>query len=138
MPHGARWWNLDRIAECLAGFDVVALQESDAGSLRTGYTNQTEYLARQSDFPYWLDQTNRRLGHVARNSNGLLCRFRPPRVTRHRLPGLPGRGALVAEFGSSHGRFAVFFLHLALGQGTRLRQMRSPAGGGAGESITFW
>jgi endonuclease/exonuclease/phosphatase family metal-dependent hydrolase len=124
MPHGARWRNLDSIAGCLTGFDVVALQESDAGSLRTGYTNQTEYLARQSDFPYWLDQTTRRLGHLARNSNGLLCRFRPRRVTRHRLPGLPGRGALVAEFGSSHGRLAVFVLHLALGQGTRLRQMR--------------
>ncbi len=59
-------------------------------------------------------------------------------MTRHRLPGLPGRGALMAEFGSSHGRFAVFVLHLALGQGTRLRQMRSPAGGRAGKSITFW
>ncbi len=32
MPHGARWWNLDRIAGCLTGFDVVVLQESDAGS----------------------------------------------------------------------------------------------------------
>ncbi len=51
MPHGARWRNLDGIAGCLTGFDVVALQESDAGSLRTGCTNQTQYLARQSEFP---------------------------------------------------------------------------------------
>ena len=55
-------------------YDVVALQESDAGSLRTGFTNQTEYLARQSCFPYWLDQTNRHLGHFAKHSNGLLIR----------------------------------------------------------------
>ncbi len=124
MPHGARQRNLDSIAGNLSGYDVVALQESDAGSLRTGYTNQTEYLARQSDFPYWLDQTNRSLGRFARHSNGLLSRFRPHNVVRHRLPGLPGRGALVAEFGSSHGSLAVFVLHLALGRATRLRQMR--------------
>ena len=124
MPHGTRRRNLDSIAGCLNAYDVVALQETDAGSLRTGYTNQTEYLARQSDFPYWLDQTNRRLGHLARHSNGLLSRFRPHSVARHRLPGLPGRGALVAELGSSQGSLAVFVLHLALGRATRLRQIR--------------
>ena len=74
MPHGTRRKNLDGIAGCLDAYDVVALQESDAGSLRTGFTNQTEYLARQSCFPYWLDQTNRHLGHFAKHSNGLLIR----------------------------------------------------------------
>jgi endonuclease/exonuclease/phosphatase family metal-dependent hydrolase len=124
MPHRTRRRNLDDIAARLGGFDVVALQESDAGSLRTGYTNQTEYLARQSDFPYWLDQTNRCLGRFARHANGLLCRLPPLGVARHRLPGLPGRGALVAEFGSADAPLAVFVLHLALGRATRLRQMR--------------
>lgn len=123
MPHGTRRKNLDGIAGCLDAYDVVALQESDAGSLRTGFTNQTEYLARQSCFPYWLDQTNRHLGHFAKHSNGLLSRFRPHSVVRHRLPGLPGRGALVAELGRSHGSLAIFVLHLALGRATRLRQM---------------
>ncbi len=124
IPHGTRRRNLDGIAERLNDYDVVALQETDAGSLRTGYTNQTEYLARRSNFPYWLDQTNRCLGRFARHSNGLLSRFRPDGVTRHRLPGLPGRGALVAEFGTARGSLAVFVLHLALGRVTRLRQMR--------------
>jgi endonuclease/exonuclease/phosphatase family metal-dependent hydrolase len=123
IPHGTRRKNLDGIAACLNDYDLVALQESDAGSLRTGFTNQTEYLARRSCFPYWLDQTNRRLGHFARHSNGLLSRFRPHSVVRHRLPGLPGRGALVAELGPSCGSLAVFVLHLALGRAARLRQM---------------
>ena len=123
VPHGGRRKNLDDIAACLDRYDVVALQESDAGSLRTGFTNQTEYLARQSSFPYWLDQTNRRLGHFARHSNGLLSRFQPANVGRHRLPGLPGRGALVVQFGASFGTLAVFVLHLALGRSTRFRQM---------------
>ena len=123
MPHGTRRRNLDAIAGCLDAYDVVALQETDAGSLRTGFTNQTEYLARQSRFPYWLNHTNRHLGHFAKHSNGLLSRFRPRRVARHRLPGLPGRGALVAEFGRSYGSLAIFVLHLSLGRATRLRQM---------------
>jgi endonuclease/exonuclease/phosphatase family metal-dependent hydrolase len=123
MPHGTRARNLDSIAACLDGFDVVALQETDAGSLRTGFTNQTEYLARRSRFPYWLDHTNRHLGHFARHSNGLLSRFEPHSVVRHRLPGLPGRGALVAELGKCRGSLAVFVLHLALGRRARLRQI---------------
>ena len=123
IPHATRRKNLDAIAGYLNAYDVVALQETDAGSLRTGYTNQTEYLARRSNFPFWLDQTNRRLAHFARHSNGLLSRFRPHGVARHRLPGLPGRGALVAEFGRSRGSLAVFVLHLALWRATRLRQM---------------
>lgn len=123
VPHGARRENLDNIAGCLGSYDVVALQETDAGSLRTGYTNQTEYLARRSNFPYWLDQTNRRLGHFARHSNGLLSRLRPLEVSRHRLPGLPGRGALVAEFGARGDSIAIFVLHLALGRSARLRQI---------------
>jgi endonuclease/exonuclease/phosphatase family metal-dependent hydrolase len=123
IPHRMRRENLDDIAGCIGGYDVVALQETDAGSLRTGYTNQTEYLARASNFPYWIDQTNRCLGHFARHSNGLLSRWPPLNVSRHRLPGLPGRGALVAQLGNQGESIAVFVLHLALGRGTRLRQI---------------
>lgn len=123
IPNDSRLRNLDGIAGRLAGYDVVAIQESDAGSLRTGYTNQTEYLAGRSNFPYWLDQTNRRLGHFARHSNGLLSRLPPVCVSRHKLPGLPGRGALVAELGGWHRSIAVFVVHLALGRATRLRQI---------------
>lgn len=123
VPHRMQRENLDDIAGCLGGYDVVALQETDAGSLRTGYTNQTEYLARASNFPYWIDQTNRHLGRFARHSNGLLSRWPPVDVSRHRLPGLPGRGALVAQIGAEAAPVAVFVLHLALGRGTRVRQI---------------
>ena len=123
IPHRTRKTNLDGIAGCLDTYDMVALQETDAGSLRTGFTNQTEYLARQSQFPYWLNHTNRPLGRFAQHSNGLLSRFQPHTVARHRLPGLPGRGALVAEFGNARGSLAIFVLHLSLGRATRLRQM---------------
>jgi len=46
MPHAGRWSNLDAIAGRLDGYDLVALQETDSGSLRTGFKNQTQYLAQ--------------------------------------------------------------------------------------------
>jgi endonuclease/exonuclease/phosphatase family metal-dependent hydrolase len=123
MPHGGRWRNLDGIAQRLNPFHVVALQESDGGSLRTGFRNQTQYLAQQSNFPYWFEQINRRLGTFSRHSNGLLSRFRPHRITEHKLPGLAGRGALVAQFGDAREPLAVFVMHLALGRQSRMRQL---------------
>src|SRR3569623_2791719 len=54
--------NLDRIAKLVAHYDVVALQEADAGSLRSYFTNQVEYLARSGHFPFRCNQTNRELG----------------------------------------------------------------------------
>lgn len=123
MPHGDRWRNLDGIARLLQPFHVVALQESDGGSLRTGYLNQTQYLAHQSNFPYWFEQINRRLGTFCRHGNGLLSRFRPHRIMEHKLPGLAGRGALVAEFGDAREPLALFVIHLALGRQARMRQL---------------
>ena len=42
--------NLDKIAQLIKEFDIVALQEVDAGSLRSQFINQTEYLAKKADF----------------------------------------------------------------------------------------
>ncbi|NIP17512.1 MAG: EEP domain-containing protein, partial [Xanthomonadales bacterium] len=36
FPHTQRVENLDAIAEVVAGFDMVGLQEVDSGSLRSG------------------------------------------------------------------------------------------------------
>ena len=63
-PHADRWTNLKKIADQLSGYDLVGLQETDAGSLRTSFINQTEYLAAHSGFPFWYDQTNRKLGQA--------------------------------------------------------------------------
>jgi len=124
LPHPARQINLDRIAGLACDYDIVGLQESDAGSLRSGYINQTEYLALQAGFPYWYDQTNRDLGHLARHSLGVLSRFRPSEINEIKLPGMiPGRGALTARFGIGEDSLLLVILHLALGRRARMQQL---------------
>jgi endonuclease/exonuclease/phosphatase family metal-dependent hydrolase len=124
LPHPERLANLTRIAQLLHQFDLVGLQEVDAGSLRSDYVDQIQYLARQGAFPHWYRQINRNLGPFAQHSNGLLSRMRPQQITEHKLPGLPGRGAVVAELPLSDGEtLAVAILHLALGWRARRRQL---------------
>lgn len=124
LPHRERQHNLTRIGSLLHGYDMVGLQEVDSGSLRSAYVDQTEYLAHQAGYPYWFAQVNRELGHLARHSNGLLSRLRPTTVVEHKLPGLPGRGALLVEFPTSTGdTLAVCVVHLALGWRARRRQL---------------
>ncbi len=124
LPYPERLENLDRMARLLHGFDIVGLQEADAGSLRSGYINQTEYLALQAHYPFWYHQTNRNLGHLAQHSLGLLSRLRPSEIREEKLPGrIPGRGALVARYGCGPDALAVIVLHLALGRRARLQQL---------------
>ena len=124
LPSSTRQGNLDRIAQVIADFDIVGLQEIDAGSLRSGFVNQAAYLAHSGGFPYWHFQTNRRIGRLARHSNGMLSRFRPLEVRDHKLPGMiPGRGALVIRFGGPGDSLYVVLVHLALGPTARLRQL---------------
>jgi endonuclease/exonuclease/phosphatase family metal-dependent hydrolase len=124
LPSTQRLENLDRIARLARGFDIVGLQEADAGSLRSGYINQTEYLALQGHFPHWYDQTNRNFGHLGQHSLGLLSRLRPSEIHEERLPGrIPGRGALVAQYGQGPEALAVIIVHLALGRRARLQQL---------------
>lgn len=122
LPHRERKYNLDRIASVIHGYDVVGLQEVDSGSLRSGFVDQTEYLANQATFPYWYKQVNRSLGKLAQNSNGLLSRLRPSEISEYKLPGLPGRGVIVCNFGGTFG-LTVCIMHLALGRRARLRQV---------------
>jgi len=122
LPHRDRQVNLDRIAAMLRSFDIVGLQEVDAGSLRTGFLDQTEYLAHQGQFPFWFEQTNRKIGKLARHSNGLLSRMKPTQVEEYKLPGLPGRGVILSQFGGEDG-LCVCIMHLALGHRARLRQI---------------
>lgn len=128
LPYPERLDTLDRIAEFATEFDFVGLQESDGGSLRSGFVNQTEYLALRSRFPYWYDQTNRNLGRFAQHSLGLLSRYRPSEITEMRLPGMiPGRGALCMRFGAGDRSLLLLIVHLALGRRARLRQFASIA-----------
>ena len=124
LPNSERMRNLSSIARIISEYDVIGLQEVDAGSLRSGFINQTEYIADKAQFPYWYHQTNRRLGKLAQHSNGVVSRFRPLTVDDHKLPGpIRGRGAMFAYFGRPENPLVVVILHLALGRKTRLRQL---------------
>ena len=124
LPHRHKKKNLDKVANLISQYDIVALQETDAGSLRTGFMNQTEYLAKKAHFPFWFDQVNRNLGKLAQHSNSLLCRTNPHSVVEHKLPGLiSGRGALMARFNIMNQELVVIVVHLALGRKTRMQQL---------------
>jgi endonuclease/exonuclease/phosphatase family metal-dependent hydrolase len=124
LPCPARRGNLDLIANLVRHYDIVGLQEADAGSLRSGYINLTEYLAARAGFPHWYDQTNRNFGMFAQHSMGVLSRMRAAEIREHRLPGaIPGRGALVIRYGTGRESLVLMLVHLALGKRARLRQL---------------
>lgn len=123
LPTGKRA-NLDGLAGLASDYDLVALQEADFGSLRSGFLNQTQYLAEAAGFPYWSHQPNRRMVKLATSSNGLLARLRPSEVLDYPLPGrIPGRGALWVRFGSGEDALVLVIAHLSLGPTARARQL---------------
>ncbi|MBA4502443.1 endonuclease/exonuclease/phosphatase family protein [Marinobacterium marinum] len=125
LPHRHRNRTLDQIGRLLRQYDLVALQEVDGGSLRSGFVNQVEYLAGAGHFPYWYQQLNRNLGKLAQHSNGVLSRLEPSLVEDHPLPGLiPGRGAILIRLGQGKDALLIIVLHLALGARTQDRQLR--------------
>ncbi|MGH8381431.1 endonuclease/exonuclease/phosphatase family protein [Pseudomonas sp.] len=123
LPHPGRAGNLQKIGELLGDFDLVALQEVDGGSLRSGYVNQVEHLAQLGAFPYWYQQLNRNLGRFAQHSNGVLSRLKPQLLEDHPLPGPAGRGAILVRFGEGEDALVVVMMHLALGAKTRALQL---------------
>lgn len=124
LPHGARADNLRRIADLVQDYDVVALQEVDGGSLRSGFVDQVEYLAYRAQFPYWYTQLNRNLGPLAQHGNGLLCRVAPRILEDHKLPGaIRGRGAIVTRFSYREIEIVLVLLHLSLGDRSRKQQL---------------
>ncbi len=112
-----------KIGNLLGDFDLVALQEADGGSLRSGYVNQVEHLAQLGAFPYWYQQLNRNLGHLGQHSNGVLSRLRPWAIEDHPLPGPKGRGAILVRFGEGPEALVVVMMHLALGARARSLQL---------------
>lgn len=125
LPSAQRMGNLDLIARMINDYDLVGLQEVDAGSLRSGFINQTEYLAHRANFPFWFHQTNRKFGKFAQHSNGILSKLKPAEISDHKLPGpIPGRGALFVRYGHADASLVVVILHLALGSKARMRQLQ--------------
>jgi endonuclease/exonuclease/phosphatase family metal-dependent hydrolase len=116
---------LERIATLSAGYDIVALQEADAGSLRTAQLNQVAHLAERAGFPYWHAAVTRDLRPFAQHCLGCLSRWPLQTVKYHALPGwLPGRGALEVEIRPDGCEaLRLIIVHLALGRGARARQL---------------
>jgi len=123
LPSRKRLHNLELIAKMIRGYDLVSLQEVDSGSLRTGFVDMTEYLARHASYPHWYHQVNRNMGMIAQHSNGFLSRLKPTHVTNYRLPPGSGRGAMLLEYGEGSRALRVCSMHLALTRRMRLRQL---------------
>jgi len=124
LPAGRKRRSLDAIARLASGYDIVGLQETDPGSWRSGYTNQTHYLAAHGGFAYWAHQPNRRVGQLASSANGLLSRLQPLEVIDYPLPGrIAGRGLLLARFGEGADGLRVAVVHLSLGVHSRRHQL---------------
>ena len=124
FPSNRRIGNLNRIAKLLAPFDLVGLQEVDGGGSRSHFIVQTEYLAHTAGFSHWHNQVNRRFGNIALHSNGLLSRLKPVAIDDYSLPGMPGRGALVARFGNeTDSSLHLCVMHLALSRSARMKQL---------------
>lgn len=125
LPHSQRIENLDAISGFIAPFDMVGLQEADSGSLRSGFINQSKYIAAHAGMPFWCHQSNRKVGSVAYAGNGFLSRYEPDAVEEHRLPGvIPGRGTLLARFGGGADGLDIAVVHLALGKRARKQQLK--------------
>lgn len=124
LPAGNKRGSLDAIARLAGTHDIVGLNESDPGSLRSGFVCQTHYLAQRGGFPYWSHQPNRRVGGVASSANGILSKLEPREVHDHPLPGrLGGRGVLLASFGDAEDALLIAVAHLSLGAASRASQL---------------
>lgn len=124
LPHRGARASLDRMSEMLQGYDFVAIQEADAGSLRTALRNQLEYVARRAGYQHYGFTTTRDLRPFAHHALGYLSRLKPVSVREHALPGrIPGRAAVTVSLETSAGGIDLIVTHLALGEGTRIRQL---------------
>jgi endonuclease/exonuclease/phosphatase family metal-dependent hydrolase len=124
LPSRDKQRNLIALASVIRDFDLVGLQEADSGSLRSGFVNQSRFLAEGGGFKHLAQQSNRRIGVIAASSNSLLSRVAPVAAHDYALPGrISGRGALVVEFGHGEKQLAVCVVHLALGPAARAGQL---------------
>jgi endonuclease/exonuclease/phosphatase family metal-dependent hydrolase len=115
---------LSLICEAVRGYDFVAIQEADAGSLRSARIDQIGYLARHADYAHHGHVVTRDLAPVARHALGFLSRWPTRIVGDHALPGLiPGRRVLHVELESPLGPLKIFVVHLALSRSAQRDQI---------------
>jgi endonuclease/exonuclease/phosphatase family metal-dependent hydrolase len=111
------------IADVIADYDVVCLQEVDLGGRRSGFSSQVEFLAAESNHPYFEAQENRVVRKISRHGNAIFSRY-PLRIEDDmKLPGkFVGRGALIARVEHADS-FVVVNTHLSLGAVDRAAQL---------------
>ncbi len=124
MPSPTMHQNLDRIADLMRDYDFVAIQEADAGSLRSHYVNQLEYLADRAGFNHFGLCVTRDLQPLAAHCLGYLSRTPPVRTVEHVLPSrIPGRRAMTIELDDSVGHLTLLVAHLSLSTPAQKRQL---------------
>lgn len=124
LPGYAPHLGLEAAAQLVCGHDFVAIQEADAGSLRTRFVNQMDYLAERGGFAHHGYTVTRDLRPVARHCLGFLSRWPARVIDDHALPGLfPGRRALHVELQLGGKALSIFVVHLALGRNTQRLQL---------------
>ncbi|MBN2872758.1 MAG: endonuclease/exonuclease/phosphatase family protein [Halothiobacillaceae bacterium] len=120
LPSADRDRSLAALGPTLAHFDIIGLQEADAGSIRSRFLNQAEQLAELAELDHWAVRVNRDLGQFGKHALGLISRIAPGHVEQCPLPGrMPGRGALVADFLWDGHPLRVISTHLALSRRAR-------------------
>ncbi len=125
VPHRHATTNLNRIARMLEGFDLVALQEADAGSFRTRFVHHVQHLAELAGFPHWHAQITREMGSIARMTLGVLSRLPWEQIIQHRLPASRhGRVALEIIYKLGGYQVGVFVTHLSLRKASRMHQVQ--------------
>ena len=126
LPHSRQAGNLERIARVVAGYDLVALQEIDGGSLRSGFVNQVEYLASKAGFPLLVrpaQPRSRPLGAARQRPLGQGAALGVGGSQTARRHHSPGRGAIVVRVRCRGKGILVVLLHLSLGGRARHLQL---------------
>lgn len=123
-PHKRQHLAMRDGGRAFENFELVALQEIDAGSWRTNNVNQLSRLAELAGFEHHEFLINRDFGRFAQHGLGVLSRSPIKRLNEIRLPGLiPGRGALHIETLIHNEPTHVVVTHLSLGWRSRRQQL---------------
>ena len=114
---------LQQIAQTIAGYDVVGLQEVDLGGRRAGYKCQASELAAVAGFAHVEIQENRTVRGVSRHGNAILSRWPLAEARDLKLPGrMRGRGCLVVRVMGPKS-LTIANLHLSLGARDQAEQL---------------
>jgi endonuclease/exonuclease/phosphatase family metal-dependent hydrolase len=92
--------------------------------MRSGFNNQSDYLAERGRFPFVSHQANRRISRIAGSGNAMLSRLEPTELLDYALPGrVAGRGVLLSRFGTGDDSWLLAVTHLSLGPKSRHLQL---------------